>query len=58
MGSPKDLNAEQLNKLQALTSDKPEVDRLVRVGKDGKLSWKLPMRSHDVTLVTITPGSK
>ncbi len=55
MGAPKDLNAEQLAKLQALTSDKPEVNRVVKVGQRGTLQWKLPMRSNDITLVTLEP---
>jgi xylan 1,4-beta-xylosidase len=53
MGAPKDLSAEQLDKLQSLTRDQPEVDELVKVGKDGKLNWKLPMRSNDIVLVTL-----
>jgi xylan 1,4-beta-xylosidase len=58
MGSPKELSAEQLRKLQALTTDKPEVDRVVRVGPAGQLQWKLPMRSNDVVLVTLEPTAK
>lgn len=53
MGSPAELNAQQLRQLQDLTVDKPEVDRTVRVGADGRLRWKLPMRSNDVVLVTL-----
>jgi xylan 1,4-beta-xylosidase len=55
MGSPKDLSREQLAQLQALTEDKPEAERIVRVGADGKLQWKLPMRSNDIVLVTLEP---
>jgi xylan 1,4-beta-xylosidase len=58
MGSPKELQAEQLEKLQALTTDKPEVDRLVRVGPDGHLQWKVPMSSNDVVLVTLKPAAQ
>jgi xylan 1,4-beta-xylosidase len=58
MGAPKDLNPEQLAKLHTLTQDKPEADRVVKVGKDGKLQWKLPMRSNDVVLVTLEPAKK
>ena len=57
MGSPKELNADQLQKLQGLTTDKPEVDRQVRVGPDGQLQWKLPMRSNDIVLVTLEPAA-
>jgi xylan 1,4-beta-xylosidase len=58
MGAPKDLNAEQLKTLQDLTTDKPEAVKLVKVGKDGKLQWKLPMRSNDIVLVTLEPAAK
>lgn len=58
MGAPKDLGAEQLARLHALTQDLPEVDRVVRIGKDGKLQWKLPMRSNDIALVTLVPEPK
>jgi len=58
MGSPKELSAEQLQKLHDLTTDKPEVAEVVRVGRDGKLTWKLPMRSYDVVLVTVEPFKK
>jgi xylan 1,4-beta-xylosidase len=55
MGAPKDLDNAQLVKLHALTQDKPEANRVVKIGKDGKLQWKLPMRSNDITLVTLEP---
>jgi xylan 1,4-beta-xylosidase len=58
MGAPKDLNAEQQAKLHSLTQDTPETNRVVKVGKDGKLQWKLPMRSNDVVLVTLEPAKK
>lgn len=55
MGAPKDLSAAQLAKLHELTQDRPEVDRVVKVGKAGTLQWKLPMRSNDIALVTLEP---
>jgi xylan 1,4-beta-xylosidase len=58
MGSPRELNAKQLKKLQDLTTDKPEVDRVVQVGSGGNLQWKLPMHSNDVVLVTLEPTEK
>jgi xylan 1,4-beta-xylosidase len=58
MGAPKDLSAEQLAKLQSLTQDKPETEELVKVGKDGKLKWTLPMRSNDIVLVTLEPATR
>jgi xylan 1,4-beta-xylosidase len=57
MGAPKDLSVEQLAKLQSLTQDLPETDELVKVGQDGKLQWKLPMRSNDITLLTLEPAA-
>ena len=58
MRSPKELNAEQLQKLHGLTTDKPEADRLVRIGPNGKLQWKLPMRSNDIVMVTVEPAGQ
>jgi xylan 1,4-beta-xylosidase len=53
MGQPASLTPAQLGELQALTDDRPETDRAVRVGRDGRLDLELPMRSDDVALVTL-----
>ena len=53
MGSPKALAPDQLRRLQALTEDRPEVDRSVLVGEGGSLRWTAAMRSNDVVLVTL-----
>ncbi|HSW05981.1 GH39 family glycosyl hydrolase [Aquabacterium sp.] len=53
MGSPASLDAAQQRRLHALTTDKAEIDRRVRVGPSGLLSVNLPMRSNDVVLVTV-----
>jgi xylan 1,4-beta-xylosidase len=58
MGSPKSLDDQQLQQLHKLTADKPETERVVRVGPTGKLTWKLPMRSNDIALVTLEPIDK
>jgi xylan 1,4-beta-xylosidase len=58
MGAPKDLSTEQLKTLQDLTTDKPELSSVVQVHADGKLEWKLPMRSNDIVLVTLEPAAK
>jgi xylan 1,4-beta-xylosidase len=58
MGSPKSLDPQQLRKLQALTADRPEVERVLHVGADGALRWNLPMRSNDVALLTLVPVDK
>jgi xylan 1,4-beta-xylosidase len=52
-GKPTKLTAAQLAKLQALTRDLPERSAVVRVGKAGTYSLKLPMRTHDVVLATL-----
>jgi xylan 1,4-beta-xylosidase len=48
MGEPKDLDAAQLQRLQELTRDLPESQREVRIGKSGRLSLALRLRTHDV----------
>ena len=53
MGSPKDLSAEQVAKLNRLTEDVPERVEAVAVGSDGDLKVTLPMKSNDVVLVTL-----
>jgi xylan 1,4-beta-xylosidase len=55
MGSPKQLDAAQLAKLQWLTRDLPEVKRTVKVGKNGLLNFTVPMRGNDITLLTLEP---
>jgi xylan 1,4-beta-xylosidase len=53
MGAPKNLTPVQLDKLNALTRDVPESDRIVKVGKSGSYEFSLSMRSNDVVLVTL-----
>lgn len=53
MGSPKALDATQLERLHALTADQPELDLVVDIGPAGELRRTLPMRSNDVVLVTL-----
>jgi xylan 1,4-beta-xylosidase len=53
MGKPTKLSAAQLAKLKSLTRDLPERNALVRVPTAGAYSLTLPMRSHDVVLVTM-----
>lgn len=53
MGSPKNLSAAQLAQLQGLTTDKPEVQRDVRVGANGTATVTLKLRSHDVVLLSL-----
>lgn len=56
MGKPTKLAPAQLAKLQSLTRDLPERTGVVRVGPGG-YSLTLPMRTHDVVLVTMDPVS-
>jgi xylan 1,4-beta-xylosidase len=53
MGMPKAFSPDQFRKMQALTSDRPETARRVRVGARGDYSLRLPMRTNDVVLVTL-----
>lgn len=53
MGKPGELSSAQRAKLQALTGDAPERVKPVRVGRDGRHVESLPMRTHDVVLVTL-----
>lgn len=58
MGSPKELNAEQLKQLNALTTDEPETDRDLTIGRDGVFQVRVPMRKNDVVLVTLRAEQK
>jgi xylan 1,4-beta-xylosidase len=55
MGSPQTLTPAQIAELQALTTDKPEIARVVQIGRDGGYTLRLPMRSNDVVLATLEP---
>jgi xylan 1,4-beta-xylosidase len=55
MGSPKNLDATQLAALQGLTTDKPELQRELRVGPGGSATLTLKLRSHDVVLLSLQP---
>ncbi|MFZ2990562.1 GH39 family glycosyl hydrolase [Ideonella sp.] len=53
MGSPKALTPAQLAKLQGMTTDAPQMQRELLVGKAGTASLKLALRSHDVLLLSL-----
>ena len=55
MGAPKSLTPANLKRLQDLTQDKPEQQRKISVGADGKASIKLPMKTNDIVLVRLAP---
>lgn len=58
MGLPKDLSAEQLARLQALTGDLPETERVIKVGKRGKYEIDLSMNGNDVVLLRLEAAIK
>jgi xylan 1,4-beta-xylosidase len=53
MGSPKDLTTAQIARLNELTRDLPETDRVMRSGPDGAIEIGVPMNSNDIVLVTL-----
>jgi xylan 1,4-beta-xylosidase len=56
MGSPKDLTAKQIARLNELTRDLPETDRVVHSGADGTVAIAVPMNSNDIVLVKLEQG--
>ncbi|SFV16556.1 GH39 family glycosyl hydrolase [Pseudoduganella namucuonensis] len=53
MGSPKQLSKPQVTALKAEATGKPQEQRKVSVGADGRLSMKLPLRENDVYLLKL-----
>jgi xylan 1,4-beta-xylosidase len=53
MGAPQSLTPAQIDKLNALTKDMPEADRVINVGNKGSFDITVPMRSNDIVLVTL-----
>jgi xylan 1,4-beta-xylosidase len=58
MGAPRELTAPQLDQLNSLTRDLPEINRVIKVGKKGSYTFSLPMRSNDVVLLTLEKVKK
>jgi xylan 1,4-beta-xylosidase len=56
MGSPKDLSATQIARLNDLSRDVPEKDRIVRTAPDGSVAITVPMNSNDIVLVKLAPA--
>ncbi|NVM76482.1 xylan 1,4-beta-xylosidase [Duganella sp. SG902] len=54
MGSPKNLTPKEVERLHALTMDRPQ-NSTVRVPASGSASVKVKMRVNDVVLIKITP---
>jgi xylan 1,4-beta-xylosidase len=57
MGMPERLTAAQLKRMRMLTSDRPERDKIIEVGRDGLFAMRLPMNTNDIVLVTVTPDT-
>ncbi|MGO4381676.1 GH39 family glycosyl hydrolase [Pseudoduganella sp. RAF53_2] len=53
MGAPAKLTQTQLQRLQSLTVDKPELQKQLSVGADGKAALTLQMKTNDVVLVKL-----
>jgi xylan 1,4-beta-xylosidase len=58
MGAPRALSRDQLRTLQALTSDKPEQIRIVRIARGGSFTIDLPIRTNDVLLVQLERSTR
>jgi len=53
MGSPKALTPEQVTKLNDLSRDLPEINKVVESGNDGTVEITIPMNSNDVVLLRL-----
>jgi xylan 1,4-beta-xylosidase len=56
MGAPDALTPAQLDTLNGLTRDLPEIDTIARAGQDGTISVPVPMHSNDIVLVQAIPA--
>jgi xylan 1,4-beta-xylosidase len=54
MNAPSQLTRAQEKALCDAASGKPEFERIVKIGADGKFSETLPLRENDVLLLTLT----
>jgi xylan 1,4-beta-xylosidase len=53
-GRPKDLTPKQIEALQEVSSDTPEIDILIDVGPDGTFHRNIPIRTNDMILVNLS----
>jgi xylan 1,4-beta-xylosidase len=58
MGMPAAIDARQVAELQALTRDLPESERVATVGRNGRYTLRVNMRSNDVVMATMTPAGR
>jgi xylan 1,4-beta-xylosidase len=56
MGSPRELTAAQIAKLNELTRDLPQTYKAVRSGSDGLIEVLIPMNSNDIVLAQLKRG--
>ena len=55
MGAPAQLTLAQERELRDASSGKPEFERQVEIGADGRFEETLPLRENDVLLLTLAP---
>ncbi len=55
MGTPPQLDAQQIQQLKALASGKPSSEEDVTIGVDGQWEREFPMRDNEVVFATLTP---
>jgi xylan 1,4-beta-xylosidase len=53
MGSPRSLTSRQIARLNKLTRDLPETNRIVRSGHEGAAEVNVPMNSNDMVLIKL-----
>jgi xylan 1,4-beta-xylosidase len=53
MGSPRQLTAAQIARLNELTRDLPETNKILQSGPDGTFDFTVPMNSNDIVLVKL-----
>jgi xylan 1,4-beta-xylosidase len=54
MGMPKDLTPVQLARMNELTRDLPETEKLLKSSSGGMIECIIPMNSNDIALATLT----
>jgi xylan 1,4-beta-xylosidase len=55
MGAPAQLTRAQEQQLRDAASGKPEFERDVKIGADGRFEETFPLRENDVLLLTLAP---
>lgn len=50
---PKDLSGDQIAPLQTMTTDAPEQEHTVRVGRDGTFAQRIALRTNDAVLIRL-----